>query len=109
MASSDPVDGTPFTRPEHPDVDLLAIVVKRYLTPREGLNMDEALREAVVSLVDPQSGSWAGLQRAIGFLGITTPEELHRRHQEVFRLGVFWLDGFIAGGHLERLRSEPEG
>jgi hypothetical protein len=109
MASSESPDGTEFTRPQHPDVDLLAVVVERHLRPREGVSMDEALRMALGSLVDPPSGSWAGVQRAIGFLGITTPEELQRRHLEVFRLGVFWLDGFIAGGHLERLRSEPEG
>lgn len=95
-------------RPSHPDLDSLSSVVSEYLTPRPGEKADDRLRESLELLADSKSASYVAIQRAIGFLEIKGPDELQERYQEVFRLSIFWLDGFIAGGHLERSRSEGE-
>jgi hypothetical protein len=95
-------------KPDHPDMDRLSAVIAEYLTPLSDETANEHLQNSLKLLVDGKAVSWVAMQRTLGFLEISTMAEVQERLPEVFRMSVFWLDGFIAGGHLERGRNEGD-
>lgn len=85
----------------HPDLFLLNEIVAKIDVDFDGLTTEEErdtyFSETLGKVADPDSLMAMATKRACKMLGISTQEELVRRADEIAKLAVLWLEGFLVG------------